>query len=70
MTPSRLSEIGQALYGGRWKTPLARALGVDYQTVLDWSAGRTRITPARTAAIEAILARRRSEIDALTRLSS
>ena len=67
MTPSRLSEIGQALYGGRWKTPLARALGVDYQTVLDWSAGRTQISPARAAAIASLLLKRRSEIAALTR---
>ncbi len=66
MTPSRLSEIGQALFGGRWKTPLARALGVQYLTVLNWSAGRRRIKPTRAAEIEALLARRRSEIEALT----
>lgn len=31
-----LSEIGEALYGERWKAPLARDLGVSIPTLVKW----------------------------------
>lgn len=41
MKPSAFVEIGKALYGSRWSTPLAADLGVTYRTVLNWRHGRT-----------------------------
>lgn len=42
MKPSAFVEIGEALYGSRWCTALARDLGVTYRTVVNWRSGRTR----------------------------
>lgn len=39
MTPSLLREAGEALYGPRWQSDLARALGVSDRTVRRWDAG-------------------------------
>lgn len=38
MTPS-LHQIGEALYGPRWQSELARALDVSDRTVRRWAAG-------------------------------
>ena len=35
----RLQSIGEALYGARWITALARDLGVSSRTVQRWAAG-------------------------------
>jgi hypothetical protein len=32
-------QYGEALFGERWKAPLARALGVNIRTVKRWAAG-------------------------------
>lgn len=39
MSPDLLREIGEALYGERWQTPLAQALGVAVRTMQRWAAG-------------------------------
>ncbi len=39
MTPALLREAGEALYGARWQSELARALGVSDRTVRRWAAG-------------------------------
>lgn len=39
MTPVLLREAGEALYGPRWQSELARALGVSDRTVRRWAAG-------------------------------
>lgn len=41
MKSSAFVEIGEALYGSRWATALARDLGVTYRTVVNWRSGRT-----------------------------
>jgi len=37
--------VGQALYGSRWQSELARALGVAIRTVQRWSSGNTEPQP-------------------------
>lgn len=46
MAESRiLAETGEALYGPRWQTDLARALGVSDRTVRRWAAGTQAVPP-------------------------
>ena len=33
MTPRQLERIGKRIWDGRWKSPLARALGMTYRTI-------------------------------------
>ncbi len=33
MTPRQLKKIGKNIWGGRWKSPLARALEMTYRTI-------------------------------------
>ena len=51
MTPSDLSQIGQQLYGSRWKAPLARALGVRRETVSALANGKRPISSQIAAAV-------------------
>ena len=37
--------VGQALYGSRWQSELARALGVAIRTVQRWSSGDAEPQP-------------------------
>jgi hypothetical protein len=36
-----LATVGEALFGPRWQTPLAEAMGVSDRTVRRWVAGQT-----------------------------
>lgn len=45
MTPAELETAAVALYGRRWKAPLARALGLNERTVRYWWTGRSPIPP-------------------------
>lgn len=42
LTISSLTRIGEALYGPRWSSDLARDLNVSYRTVLNWRQGVCR----------------------------
>lgn len=44
MTPDELQTAGEKLFGPRWQTALARALGVDGSTVRRWLSERLKIT--------------------------
>jgi DNA-binding transcriptional regulator YdaS (Cro superfamily) len=66
-----LVEAGEALYGPRWQSDLARDLGVSDRTVRRWVAGThdvppglyldlLRLTQERAAALEALAPRLRS----------
>ena len=46
LTPDLLRQVGEALYGERWQTPLSRALGVGDRTVRRWVSGEDRPNPA------------------------
>lgn len=52
MTPERLREIGEALYGRQWVTPLAAELGVNRVTIQKWLAGKRLISRHMERAIE------------------
>jgi len=43
MTPDLLRQFGEALFGERWQTPLARDLGVAERTMRYWVAGKFAI---------------------------
>lgn len=43
MSPALLHSIGNALYGPRWQSELARDLGVSDRTVRRWSAGEHQV---------------------------
>ncbi len=43
MNPTELREIGEALYGPRFASQLARDLGVDVRTMQRWLAGQRSI---------------------------
>ncbi|ETX03705.1 MAG: hypothetical protein ETSY1_46390 (plasmid) [Candidatus Entotheonella factor] len=57
MTADDLCHLGQRLYGTRWKTPLARDIGVVRQTVSAWAGNKTPI-PRRTVKTLQLLAER------------
>lgn len=40
-----LREVGEALYGPRWQSEMARALGIAERTVRHWLAGRQNPRP-------------------------
>lgn len=53
MTPiARLTAIGSALYGPRWRSPLARDLGVTYRTLRRWVKGDHPVPPEALAKLE------------------
>ena len=58
MTPTELRAAGEALYGARWQTALARALRVDARTVRKWAAGDRAIPGPAEVAIGLLLAHR------------
>lgn len=43
MTPEELSEIGKKLLGNRWKTPLAKEIGIARETLSRWASGKQPI---------------------------
>lgn len=60
LTPDELREIGEALYGPGWKSPLADLLGFDYRRIKHWM-DRTRSIPPGVAAELAAELRRRGK---------
>lgn len=55
-----LDEIGKVLFGWRWRTPLAKELGVSPAVISRWRRGKTRIKRANWLAVEAMLDRKRA----------
>jgi len=53
-----LREAGEALYGPRWQSDIARDLGVSDRTVRRWDAGQNAIPPGVWANIRALLKER------------
>ena len=51
MTPADLAAAGEALFGDRWKAPLARALDVQERTLERWADGSNRMWPDTAARI-------------------
>jgi hypothetical protein len=65
MTPDTLASIGRALYGARWQSDLARALGVRIDSLQHAAAGRRPIPEGWAAECRALLEARAAEIGAL-----
>ncbi len=55
LSPDDIREIGQALYGDRWKAPLARALDINRQGVDHYLKGG--VSGVQAAAIIGVVAR-------------
>lgn len=68
MTADSLRVIGEALYGDRWQTDLAAAIGVNVRTIRRWAAGEP-IPESRSAELRSLVQGRRAALDELvTRL--
>lgn len=66
-----LIAVGQALYGERWQSPLARDLGVSDRTMRRWVAGQFPVPVGVRAELVTLLKERGVMLDALAeRLSS
>jgi Helix-turn-helix len=65
MTPAGLVQIGIALFGPRWQTDLAAAIGVSKRAVGRWVVGEFTISPETADAVLALARRRHDEIDRL-----
>ena len=57
-----ITSIGEALFGARWQTDLARARGVSDRTVRRWASGETAPGEADIAALLAIAEGRVAEV--------
>ena len=55
LTDEEFCQAGRKLYGKRWKSPLARALGVDRVTVWRYAIGALPIPRAVELAMQALL---------------
>lgn len=60
-----LTAAGQALYGERWHTPVARDLGTTYRTVRNWLDGRHPTPADLEQRLRRLLAQRNRQLDAL-----
>jgi hypothetical protein len=58
MTPTHLEQIGRALYGERWQSPLARDLDVSDRTVRRWMAGEWPIPEGIASDLDRLLRER------------
>ena len=64
-TQGRLKEAGELLYGTRWQSDLARALGVGDRRVREWTAGERRTPPGVLSDIAGLLRQRQADIAAV-----
>ena len=65
LTASELRRIGQALYGSRWQTELARALGLSPRYIRRLAAGTSPMTASLAGRVREVVARRQAEIAGL-----
>lgn len=59
MTRDDLASAGECIYGARWQTALARALGVNDRTVRRWLSGEQVVPGPVAVAIDGLLRSRR-----------
>lgn len=62
MTLAELEMTGAALYGPRWQTDLARALGVADRSMRRWVAGQNRVPDGLRPVLAKLVAERISEL--------
>lgn len=63
----RLRRCGETLFGARWQSDLAHALGIGDRRVREWLAGERRIPPGVWQDIAALLRQRQQDGMALLR---
>lgn len=56
MRPEIIRQIGEALYGPRWQTALARDIGVSARTIRHYIAGNRKPLPIVRLAIQRLWA--------------
>ena len=56
MTPEAFERAGQRLFGEKWKSPLSRALGLDYVTIWRYATGQAAIPRVVEIAITGLVA--------------
>ena len=67
MTAPTLHEIGEALYGSRWQSELARAMGMSPRHMRRFVAGEMPITPQMVAVMATIAGARLKQIQRIVR---
>jgi hypothetical protein len=65
MTTTLLYEVGEALYGPRWQTEMARDLGCSDRTVRRWAAKEWDVPRTVWEEIHALLVAREKALAAL-----
>ena len=65
MTPALLSQAGEALYGPRWQSELARDLDIDDRTMRRRVAGDSPVPSGVTVDLLRLLTQRAADIDDL-----
>lgn len=63
MPPALLREVGEALFGPRWQSDLARALNVADRTVRRWDAGSHDVPAGAWDDLRALLTQRRRVLE-------
>ena len=63
MTPTQLEQAGAVLFGPRWQTDLARALGVSDRSMRRWANGANPLPDGLRAEILELLRARITEIE-------
>ncbi|MFO1080874.1 MAG: hypothetical protein U1E23_09640 [Reyranellaceae bacterium] len=63
MTPADLDRVAALLYGPRWQTALAAALGTNERVVRYWIAGERPIPERVRGEVVALLLKRRDALD-------
>ncbi len=67
MTPDQLRAYGEALFGPRWQTDLARTLAVSDRTIRYWLAGAKPLPDGVHDDIQRLIAERRMMLRQLSR---
>lgn len=67
MTLDLLRRTGEALYGERWQSALARALGVSDRRVRAWAAGEGEPHPRRWDDMRRLVLEHRDQLAALAK---
>jgi hypothetical protein len=57
--------VGRALYGERWQSALATALGINIRTVRRWAAGQQEVPAAIRERLQALARARIGELEQL-----
>lgn len=65
MTSEQLKAIGLALFGGRWQTELAEAMGVSRQMIVLWSKNQCKISLERSEQIKDLMKAKQKAINSL-----